>query len=236
MLQRYNSAPANARQLIMERPSRAHVPDDANDVYPRIKGLLVDFAFFPGEKIRIPELADRFRVSVTPVREALRRLCAERLLNSTPKRGFHVRKIDANELRDLYSLLNLLLRRSMERHCFEPGVRSLPKLVFSGNSEITIEWLDDLIRELAALGGNREIADIVSNLVDRTHYIQRLALESRAGQDAIGCELISLTSAVTDRDLERAVSALDERLKRELAWLPNLIKEAVNRLYGQLQK
>jgi DNA-binding GntR family transcriptional regulator len=221
------------RTASSERCGNRGLSDETTEVYGRIKALLVNFAFFPGEKVRIPELADHLRVSVTPVREALHRLYAEKLLDSMPKRGFYVRNLDLTELRNVYTLLNMLLKSSVEEYCNQKRTSPSQKLAPLRDTSITAVRLEQIIVEIAGLAGNRELSDIVSNVLDRTHYIRRLALESRIGQDEILQELTLLVDALNRRDLAQAALALDQRLKREHAWLPGILKEAVSRLYCQ---
>ena len=56
----------------------------------------------PGQVLRQEEVSERFDVSRTPVREALRRLAALGLVSFVPNRGVRVRTITAQELREAF--------------------------------------------------------------------------------------------------------------------------------------
>src|SRR6476619_3678916 len=56
----------------------------------------------PGTVLRQEQLSDRFDVSRTPVREALRRLAALGLVTFEPNRGVRVRSISPAELREAH--------------------------------------------------------------------------------------------------------------------------------------
>jgi DNA-binding GntR family transcriptional regulator len=73
-------------------------------VYDRVKALLFSGHFKPGQWIRERELTDMLNVSRTPVREALRILEQERLVDSWPRRGFRMRVPHPKELTDFYEL------------------------------------------------------------------------------------------------------------------------------------
>jgi DNA-binding GntR family transcriptional regulator len=62
----------------------------------------------PGQKLRQEELAARFQISSTPVREALRKLEAEGLLTSVPHQGVFVSQIRLEEMEERYRLRILL--------------------------------------------------------------------------------------------------------------------------------
>ncbi|HZQ74677.1 MAG TPA: GntR family transcriptional regulator [Burkholderiales bacterium] len=56
----------------------------------------------PGAKLDEESLAKRFKVSRSPVRDALRHLAATRLVESEPRRGFSVAVIDIAGLQDMF--------------------------------------------------------------------------------------------------------------------------------------
>lgn len=61
-----------------------------------------------GSRMRQVELAERFQTSITPVREALRLLEAEGILEGEPRRGVRVASVDLRELKKTYILRRLL--------------------------------------------------------------------------------------------------------------------------------
>lgn len=67
-------------------------------VYHRIRLDLMAGRYQPGEKLTIAQLTDSLGVSMTPVREALRRLAAERALEMNPNRSVVVPKLSLDEV------------------------------------------------------------------------------------------------------------------------------------------
>lgn len=62
----------------------------------------------PGDRLDEQTLADRFQVSRSPIRDALRELASTRLIEQRPRRGFAVAKIETTTLRNLYEALSEL--------------------------------------------------------------------------------------------------------------------------------
>ena len=62
----------------------------------------------PGARLRQERLAQRFGTSRIPVREALRALEYEGLVQSAPYRGFTVTELDADDIEEVYDLRILL--------------------------------------------------------------------------------------------------------------------------------
>ena len=67
-------------------------------VYERIKLALMGGRYQPGEKMTIARLTRQLGVSATPVREALRRLAAERALVMNPNRSVTVPALSRDEV------------------------------------------------------------------------------------------------------------------------------------------
>lgn len=74
----------------------------------RLRRLVLDGYLAPGERINEQELADRFAVSRTPVREALKVLAAEGLITITPHRGATVTALSEAELADAFPVMGAL--------------------------------------------------------------------------------------------------------------------------------
>lgn len=58
----------------------------------------------PGARLRETEIAERLGVSRTPVREALRLLEADRIVEHRPRSGAHVCRLDYAEIMELYAM------------------------------------------------------------------------------------------------------------------------------------
>ncbi|HEY8860790.1 MAG TPA: GntR family transcriptional regulator, partial [Candidatus Limnocylindria bacterium] len=69
----------------------------------------------PGERLRQEELADRLRVSRIPLRDALRRLEAEGLVQIGPRRGAQVSSLDRAGVLEIYEIRSALEPELMRR-------------------------------------------------------------------------------------------------------------------------
>ena len=70
----------------------------AEQAYGAIRGMIVSLELAPGDAIREPELTAKLGIGRTPVREALRRLALERLVEVYPRRGMFVTTVDVRDL------------------------------------------------------------------------------------------------------------------------------------------
>lgn len=81
-------------------------PPESKTTYAhaRLRQEIVDGTIRPGEPLRQADLARRFGISPTPVREALRLLEAEGMISYSSHRGATVAELSEERIRDLYLL------------------------------------------------------------------------------------------------------------------------------------
>jgi DNA-binding GntR family transcriptional regulator len=90
-------------------------PTVVDVAYERLRALVLSGDIAPGARLGQVELAERFGISRTPIREALRRLSGEGLVDFHPNRGFRVADLG----------LDAVLRRLEVRAIVEPGIARL---------------------------------------------------------------------------------------------------------------
>jgi DNA-binding GntR family transcriptional regulator len=117
----------------------------ADKAYHEIRGLIVSLELAPGAVIDERELIERLEIGRTPVREALRRLSHEGLVEVYPRRGMFVTGVDVREL----------ARLSEVREVLEPEAARLAAERATGTDR---EALSALLAELDA--GSSELMDL----------------------------------------------------------------------------
>ncbi len=115
---RKNSAPRISAKVSL-RAAAARISDPVPDtlgerVYQALKRDIIRGVYQSGEAMSEKALAQRYRGSRTPVREAAVRLQQENLLRLVPNRGYFVTSITIKEMNDIYEF-----RASVEGACAE---------------------------------------------------------------------------------------------------------------------
>ena len=72
-------------------------------VYEELQAAIISGEQAPGTPLRHQELSDAYGVSLIPIREAIRKLEMERLVESIPNRGARVAPISIEDLQDAYA-------------------------------------------------------------------------------------------------------------------------------------
>jgi DNA-binding GntR family transcriptional regulator len=97
--------------------SRATTPPETivDYITEQIRRRIVLGKLTPGERVPVYALAEEFGISRVPLREAVRQLEAEGLLDNLPRRGAIVRKLNRQDLEDAFRVLNDIEILAVER-------------------------------------------------------------------------------------------------------------------------
>ena len=95
------------------------------EIVARVRDLLLEGAIPPGARIAERELCDRFGVSRTPLREALKVLAAEGLVVLLPHRGARAAKPTSRSLQELFEVCEGLEALAGELACRRIGEAQL---------------------------------------------------------------------------------------------------------------
>jgi DNA-binding GntR family transcriptional regulator len=203
----------------------------AMSVYDRLRRDILTGLFEPGERLPFDVLRERYRIGLTPLREALNWLSAEELVLREGKRGFRVAPVSLADLADLAMTLcwvaDVTLRRSMERgdEAWEEAVvvaahrlHRLDDRAPSRETGMDLEWeqrhRDFHIRLIAASGAQR-LNDFFAMLLDRYDRYMYLGFDTAAfwPRDA-AAEHRAIFDAVLARDADRAVALMQTHIRR----------------------
>ena len=183
-----------------------------------------------GTRLREEELAEVFDVSRTPVREALKKLELERLVESTPASGCVVRVLTVDECLDTLEVLELLrgaacmlltgrIPRSLLM-VLEQNTRKGEHMVESGQQYENNEEFHSL---LVRATGNSVLAKLNEQLAFTERMINNTILPVRYAPDF----------AEHHRAMVKAiVEADDNTLQRELQHSRDKVEEHMRRIVG----
>jgi DNA-binding GntR family transcriptional regulator len=217
--------------------------------------MTVNYRFRPHEQLMIGELANRLRVSSTPVREALIRLQTEALLDTTPRRGFFAKTLNLREMVDLVRFQFVIVSSSVEYavHRLEGGASVMPSLVPTADGEDDIasmidalgerpldqpvddvRWVEQVLARIAALSENDVMMRALDNVNDRTHYVRAIDLGDPERSEEVRRGIEALSLALREKDTAVALAVLKRELDGQIDRMPTLVKEGINRAYTSL--
>jgi DNA-binding GntR family transcriptional regulator len=185
-------------------------------VYARIVGLIVSAQYRPGSMLTEAALSRAMGVSRTPVREALLRLEAEGVLESTLARGFTLRPLSRPEAAELYPILAALEALAVKDsgRSAEPVLGALRATLgeLEGCTDPARRWQLDTQwhATLTSACGNRHLAGLIAQLrtsLSRYELAYMQQVRSREKADQQHREILTALEAGDGR---RAASLLTE--------------------------
>ncbi len=138
-------------------------------VYGHLRSAIRKQEIKPGDRLREVELAERLSVSRTPVREALRRLESEGLIQIAPPRGFVVTALTQRRVMELYAMREVLAgvaARFAAEHASPMEIHMLQELVAqqgSAKDAATAARTNDLLREAITSAAHNEFLTRATN-------------------------------------------------------------------------
>jgi DNA-binding GntR family transcriptional regulator len=96
-----NLGGVGALHLVKAEPASLHA-----DIVNQLRDFIVEGHLSPGSRIPERELCERFKISRTPLREALKVLAAEGLIDLWPNRGARVRQFSEADIRNLFEMIS----------------------------------------------------------------------------------------------------------------------------------
>jgi DNA-binding GntR family transcriptional regulator len=112
-------------------------------VYDALKRATLSGFFRPGEQVTIRGLAQQLNIGEMPVREAVKRLVAERALEASPDRKFRVPVLDKSEIREILDLRIMLEGLAAEQAATKITDKQIERIKeVHAESQLAVDELD----------------------------------------------------------------------------------------------
>lgn len=216
-------------------------------VYEHLRQKILSNAFPPNTPLPETALATRLHVSRVPVREAIRRLAADGLVNLTPRQGAVVSSLSSKQFLDAYRLREALEALAIRLAMPRLGARDMHTLEQYQTEMRAAAKTADLERFFAANAAfhalfveradNEYLKATYEPLIDQMRRYRSPSADLRGGLERSIDEHEAILSAVRDGDVDEATRLLSEHIQvpqRILEREPSAIRQpqiaaAVNR-------
>jgi DNA-binding GntR family transcriptional regulator len=184
----------------------------ADKAYHAIRELIVSLELAPGAVIDERGLIERLGIGRTPVREALRRLAQERLVEVYPRRGMFVTGVDVRELARLSEVRAVLepeaARLAAERATDADRAQFAELIDELDAPESPIDLDERIHRAVYRAAHNDMLEGTLEQYYVLALRIWMMALDRAHELDEAVQEHRALLEAIHDGDAERAVKTM----------------------------
>lgn len=177
----------------------------------------------PGSRLVERELCEAMGVSRTSIREALRQLQAEHLVEVGPRRNIHVAVISARDAEDIYMLRETLESMAAGRFAASAPLDARRRLarihadlrqaVAAGHTEKAARMAGALNEMVLAGAGSRVMSEIARQLLARVDYLRFRSMSAPRRLDEGLREWDAIVEAIEAQDAVRAEAAMLAHLR-----------------------
>lgn len=194
-------------------------------IFNTIREAIIVGELRPGERLMEVQLAEKMGVSRTPVREAIRKLELEGLVEMLPRKGAHVAEVSVKDIMDvlevrasLDGLATLLAAERMTedeikelKHVYGQFANYVEKENLQGSIKKDVEFHDIIYRS----SRNDKLQQISSNLREQVQRFRVIYLKGYNNPKNIVAEHMEIIDAITSKNGEKARTVAQEHIKRQ---------------------
>jgi len=196
----------------------------AGQVYEAIKKDIISCTLGPGQQIAQQQLAERYGVGITPVREALQKLTREGLVLTIPRFGYLVTTITISDVAEIFELRAILESAAARLAAARASDEQVEQL--AGLAGYTYVYKDrdsysDFLTHnrafhiaLAKASGNKRLIEAISHLMDELTRMFHLGLDLKDSAAEMRQEHQELVEVLRQRNPEEAEKIVLAQINR----------------------
>ncbi|WP_127581524.1 GntR family transcriptional regulator [Paenibacillus koleovorans] len=207
-----------------------------SQVYDSIREAIVSLKLEPGQMIYENELAETLGVSRTPIREAIRLLVGEELLDVLPQKGTRIAYISERKVTE-----TRFIREQLEQGAFRIAARVWQAEVHRTQKEAIVQLLEEqraaaarediteflrldeaFHRMLLELTGNSTLLNVIYHMRAHLNRLRYLALKQFHDMHRVLAEHEQLFAAIESKDETATVRLLEQHFGQLNTELPSL--------------
>jgi len=207
-------------------------------IFNTIREAIIAGELKPGERLMEVQLAEKMGVSRTPVREAIRKLELEGMVEMIPRKGAHVAEVSVKDIMDVLEVRASLdgLATSLAatritpdeikelKHVYSQFVTNVEKENVNGTIKKDVEFHDVIYRA----SRNEKLIQISNNLKEQVQRFRVIYLKGFGSTKDVIREHEQIIEAITTNDSELALKIAYEHIKKQEDTIIKALKRGAN--------
>ncbi|WP_055665329.1 GntR family transcriptional regulator [Desnuesiella massiliensis] len=202
-------------------------------VYESLRKTIISGVIPVGERIVEKEYAERLNISRTPVREALRRLELEELVEYLPRTGVVVKRISIEDVIEIYKIrhnLEVLATTSAMENITEQEIREIEELLDltekknkEGNVEEVVKLFGVFNSKIYEASRMRRLASMISKLNEYLQRFRNISIAENERREKALREHREILKAIKEKNKED----IDDIIKRHLDYSLEIVMSEI---------
>lgn len=216
-------------------------PNLSTEIFSVLKDRIIRWQYASGHRFTEEGLCEEFGVSRSPVREALRMLVENDLVEKSPYKSYSVKQLDLQEIHELYDVrsaleifvIERLVQRGYPQQDWEELYRTwkeMRKVSMAPSSDFAVK--DEEFHETLALWtGNQTLLQQLRSIDERLHFIRMTDITTPERLQATCEQHLRILDCIKEKNIECAREALQINIEDGRQNVEHAIKEALARAY-----
>ncbi len=204
-------------------------------IFDTLREAIIVGELKPGERLMEVKLAQKMGVSRTPVREAIRKLELEGLVEMLPRKGAHIADLSIKDIMDVLEVRATLdgLASSLSasrisddeikelKHVHSQFVNYVEKENLQGSIKKDVEFHDIIYRS----SRNDKLIQISNNLREQIQRFRVIYIKDYSSTRELIKEHIEIIDAITARDSAAAMRSAQSHIKKQEEAITRSVKK-----------
>jgi DNA-binding GntR family transcriptional regulator len=204
-------------------------------IFDTLREAIIVGELKPGERLMEVQLAQKMGVSRTPVREAIRKLELEGLVEMLPRKGAHIADLSVKDIMDVLEVRATLdgLASSLSasritdeeikelKHVQSQFVNYVEKENLQGSIKKDVEFHDIIYRS----SRNDKLIQISNNLREQIQRFRVIYIKDYSSTRELIKEHNEIIDAITTRDPEAAMRSAQTHIKKQEEAITRSVKK-----------
>lgn len=183
-------------------------------ILEHIRDAIISGTLKAGSRVSEPELAERYGISRTPIREAFRQLESEGYLTVIPRRGAVVSEFSQKDVEDFYAIKSILEGYAARQACSRLTDRELDRLQanndrlaeLAGQNDIKTFFKvhNDFHEMFIRAADNEKLRELITSVVTRFQRLRFMSLSLSGRMEIVVQEHAKIIEAFRSKDAETA--------------------------------
>ncbi len=198
------------------------------EVEEALSAAIISGELAPGEVVSVPEMAARFDVSATPVREAMLNLAGRGFVEPVPNKGFRITPVGESDLQELVQIRRWLEVPAARVAAAQFPMDDMPRFRALADKIVTAAAETDFPAYLAAdvdfhlalieVTGNKRLRSVVAELRSQTRMVGLVDLKHTKELERSATEHHTMLDLIAGGEVDALAELMETHIGHIVGW------------------